>query len=175
MRQKLSRKKKKKGKYSVCYTKYFESTKSLYRFSSIRQKRRHIVARPSYQIIPDRNQRFCSRGKRILHSWRNLGRNLSVYVAIRLQSLQGAGEHLLRNIGDELAEGVEPEQLLPASALFATMAQSRCWCSACSIVAKPLLPMIRLLLMALSWTKRLSGNEALRQITWSVSSWKSIG
>ena len=42
-------------------------------------------------------------------------RNLSVYVAIRLQSLQGAGEHLLRNIGDELAEGVEAERLLPAS------------------------------------------------------------
>lgn len=93
----------------------FESTKSLYRFSSILQNRSHIVARPSYQINPDRNQRFCSRGKRILHSWRNLGRNLSVYVAIRLQGLQGAGEHLLRNIGDKLAEGVEPEQLLPAS------------------------------------------------------------
>ena len=52
-----------KGKYSVCYTKYFESTKSLYRFSSILQNRSHIVARPSYQIIHDRNQRFCSRGK----------------------------------------------------------------------------------------------------------------
>lgn len=115
-----------KDKYSVCQTKYFESTKSLYRFSSILQNRNHIVARPSYQIIHDRNQRFCSRGKRILHSWGNLGINLSVYVAIRLQSLQGAGEHLLRNIGDELAEGVEAERLLPASALFATMAQSRC-------------------------------------------------
>ncbi len=44
----------------------------------------HIVCRPSYQIVHDRNQGEGAVGKGILHPWRNLGINLAIHIAIHL-------------------------------------------------------------------------------------------
>ena len=48
-------------------------------------RQRHVIQRPFYQMIHNRNKGFSTRCERILHSWRHFGISLAGNVAISLQ------------------------------------------------------------------------------------------
>lgn len=61
------------------------SWKSAYSLIPILQNHSHVIQRPFYQMIHNRNKGFSTRCERILHSWRHFGISLAGNVAISLQ------------------------------------------------------------------------------------------
>jgi hypothetical protein len=54
---------------------------------SVFQNHSHVIQRPFYQMIHNRNKGFSTGRERILHSWRHFGIHFAVNVAISLQRL----------------------------------------------------------------------------------------
>lgn len=66
----------------------------------------HIGFGPANQGVDVRQQRACAVGDGIFHSWRHFGIDGARHHAVLLERAEGGGEHLLRDVGNLMAQSV---------------------------------------------------------------------